>query len=87
MLMPWTRRGVLEVLALVPVASACPTALRPATASHDRCARPVLTFHLDQPYLDPTGTAAAYVPPRGARGAAYAAALDAQALLLLFCRA
>ena len=36
---------------------------------------PVLSFHLDQPYIDPTGAALAYRPPIGARGGAPVAEL------------
>jgi hypothetical protein len=32
-------------------------------------AAPVVSFHLDRPYLDPSGKALPYLPPLGARGA------------------
>jgi hypothetical protein len=31
---------------------------------------PVISFHMDQPYIDPSGAAPPYVPPQGARAAA-----------------
>ena len=37
---------------------------------------PVLSFHLDQPYIDPTGAALVYRPPAGARGGAPVAELS-----------
>ena len=37
---------------------------------------PVLSFHLDQPYVDLTGTAERYVPPAGMRSAAPLAQLS-----------
>jgi hypothetical protein len=30
---------------------------------------PVISFHMDQPYLDVTGTQTRYLPPEGARSA------------------
>lgn len=39
-------------------------------------AGPVLSFHLDQPYLDLTGGAKEYRPPIGARGGAAVAELS-----------
>jgi hypothetical protein len=37
---------------------------------------PVLSFHLDQPYVDPTGMSEPYIPPSGMRSAAPLAALS-----------
>ena len=37
---------------------------------------PVISFHMDQPYVDYTGTAEPYIPPAGARSAAGIADLD-----------
>jgi hypothetical protein len=39
----------------------------------------VVSFHMDQPYLDPTGTAAPYHPPSGARSASPVAHLSEEA--------
>jgi hypothetical protein len=38
--------------------------------------QPVISFHMDQPYVDYTGTAEPYVPPLGARSAQTLADLD-----------
>jgi len=38
--------------------------------------RPVVSFHMDQPYVDYSGTAEPYVPPSGARSAEHLASLD-----------
>jgi hypothetical protein len=44
-------------------------------------ASPVVSFHLDQPYLDLTGLEQPYVPPAGLRSGAPLAALSEQELL------
>jgi hypothetical protein len=41
---------------------------------------PVLSFHLDQPYVDPTGLAEPFIPPSGMRSGAPLAALSEEAL-------
>ena len=38
--------------------------------------RPVVSFHMDQPYVDHSGTAEPYIPPAGARSAEFIASLD-----------
>lgn len=45
----------------------------------------VVSFHMDQPYLDTTGTAAPYHPPRGARSAAPASRLAENAFRSTHC--
>ncbi len=40
---------------------------------------PVVSFHMDQPYLDMTGAALPYLPPDGARSAECAAHFDEEA--------
>jgi hypothetical protein len=71
-----TRRQFLGRLSLVagaaPAFHALPAAARGERASSavvasNTPATPVVSFHVDQPYLDKTGTALPYVPPRGAR--------------------
>ena len=42
---------------------------------------PVVSFHLDQPYLDLTGLEMPYVPPAGLRSAAPLAALSEEQVL------
>jgi hypothetical protein len=49
-----------------PAAAALPVAA--AGASADAPRRPaVVSFHIDRPYLDTTGMAEPYLPPRGTR--------------------
>ena len=45
--------------------------------------RPVVSFHMDQPYVDYTGTAEPYVPPAGARSAQFIASLSDEAIATL----
>ncbi len=45
---------------------------------------PVVSFHLDQPYLDLTGLEKPYVPPVGMRSGASLAALSEQEVLSRF---
>jgi len=47
-------------------------------------APPVVSFHLDQPYLDLTGTQKPYVPPAGLRSGASLAALSEEEVLSRF---
>jgi len=69
-----TRR---EFVAQLAVAGAAVAAL---PAKIDACmpgARsPVVSIHMDQPYLDVTGRAVPYLPPAGLRGAAPVAHLS-----------
>jgi hypothetical protein len=44
----------------------------------------VVSFHLDQPYLDLTGTQKPYVPPSGMRSGASLAALSEEEVLSRF---
>jgi hypothetical protein len=48
---------------------------------HLPSAHGVVSFHMDQPYFDATGTAARYDPPSGARSAECAAHLKEEAFL------
>jgi len=45
---------------------------------------PVISFHLDQPYLDLTGRETPYVPPAGMRSGAPLAALSEEEVLSRF---
>jgi hypothetical protein len=45
---------------------------------------PVVSFHLDQPYLDLTGLEKPYVPPAGMRSGAPLAALSEEEILSRF---
>jgi len=77
-----TRRRLLGALATAVSALAVVRfeGLFPPTASRKegRCA--VVSFHLDQPYLDWSGTAVPYYPPPGARSADVAAHLTEEML-------
>lgn len=56
---------------------AAPTAL---LAAEPKAAQPVISFHMDQPYVDYSGTAQPYVPPSGARSAHAIAELNDEAV-------
>lgn len=64
--MSWSRREFLYSAPLAGVALAVGTPLVARLALNGV---PVLSLHLDQPYLDPTGTAQPYRPPAGMRSA------------------
>lgn len=55
------------------ISSASRPAVAPALAA-------ILSFHLDQPYIDLSGTAEPFVPPAGARSGAPLAALSDEVL-------
>ena len=55
-------------------------AVRNALGGSPGRARPVVSFHLDQPYFDLTGLEEPYVPPVGMRSAEPLAALSDEAL-------
>lgn len=55
-------------------------AARPAAAASLPGGGPVVSFHMDRPYLDATGRAKPYIPPKGARGAAALAGLSEEKL-------
>jgi hypothetical protein len=72
---PLSRREFMESAVAVAGASvllsAVPTAFSrgaaAALAEQPRRRQPVVGFHMDRPYLDPTGTAQPYHPPAGTR--------------------
>jgi hypothetical protein len=80
-----TRRGFLEKLAVAGAALGgarlIPSgAVLPVVAADSSEVRvEVVSFHMDQPYLDTTGKAAPYHPPAGARSAAAVAHLSEEA--------
>jgi hypothetical protein len=45
---------------------------------------PVVSFHMDQPYLDMTGTAVPYIPPAGTRSGQPLAELSAEEFYACF---
>jgi hypothetical protein len=61
--------------------------LAETSASSGRACREVVSFHMDQPYLDPTGTAMPYRPPSGARSGAPVARFSEEAFRRMQCYA
>jgi hypothetical protein len=91
--MNYTRRDFLLSVPLAGGAMALgAVVLRPQAAMHSLAGAvdagasvpgapvSVLSFHLDQPWVDASGMAEAYHPPAGARGAEPLALLDEQTL-------
>jgi hypothetical protein len=72
-----TRRTFMGVFALAGAALAAPVGalLAQAERAGER-GSPVVSFHMDQPYLDMTGTAIPYYPPPGVRSGDSAARLS-----------
>jgi hypothetical protein len=58
-----------------------------ATPDRRKIGREVVSFHMDRPYLDPTGRAMPYHPPRGARSAEHAGRLSEEAFRRIQCYA
>ena len=62
-----TRRALLAGVAVAAAAGcAMPAAARGLIASPRRAPREVVSFHMDQPFLDPTGRGKPYRPAAGA---------------------
>lgn len=61
--------------------------LAEAPASPVEQRRPVVSFHMDRPYIDPTGTAMPYRPPSGARSGAPAARFSEETFRRMQCYA
>jgi hypothetical protein len=60
--------GSLATMMAAPGSMRAAMPARGVTKSAEHAA-PVVSFHLDRPYLDPSGKAVPYLPPLGARGA------------------
>ncbi len=75
-----TRRAFMGAVALGGAALVVPasTLLQQAERAGGR-GSPVVSFHMDQPYLDMTGTAIPYYPPPGLRSGDSAAWLSEEA--------
>lgn len=72
-----TRRTFMSVIALGGAALALPAGALLAQAERaGGHGSPVVSFHMDQPYLDMTGTAIPYYPPPGVRSGDAAARLS-----------
>ncbi|HTR45771.1 MAG TPA: hypothetical protein VMM16_00090 [Verrucomicrobiae bacterium] len=75
-----TRRTFMRVLgALGAVALAPAEALLTGMAGAGGRRGPIVSFHMDQPYLDWSGTAVPYHPPPGARSGQAAGLLSEEA--------
>ncbi len=75
-----TRRTFLGAIALGGAALVVPAGALLAQAEQaGGRGSPVVSFHLDQPYLDMTGTAIPYYPPPGVRSGDSAARLSEDA--------
>lgn len=78
-----TRRTFMGVIALGGATLVVPAgALFAQVGRAGGYGSPVVSFHMDQPYLDMTGTAIPYYPPPGVRSGDLAARLSEEA----FCR-
>ncbi len=72
-----TRRTFMGAIALGGAALVVPAGtLLAQTERAGGCGSPVVSFHMDQPYLDMTGTAIPYYPPPGLRSGDSAARLS-----------
>ena len=58
-----------------------------ASASSAQPREPVVSFHMDRPYIDRSGTAMPYHAPSGARSAAAVARLNEEAFRRMQCYA
>lgn len=58
-----------------------------APASSRQTRKPVVSFHMDRPYIDPTGTAMPYLPPSGARSGAPVARFSEETFRRMQCYA
>jgi hypothetical protein len=81
----------VAAVAAIGAFSAAPGAAA-AVFGETRCSlwarrEPVVSFHMDRPYLDWTGTAIPYCPPDGARSGEPAARLSDEAFRRMQCYA
>jgi len=77
-----TRRAFLSLLAALGGAVGFKRALGHDRAQAAAWGRPVVSFHMDHPYLDWSGTAVPYYPPPGVRSGQVLANLDEESLRL-----
>jgi hypothetical protein len=88
-----TRRDFVSRLAVAGAAlgaiCAAPSAaiLGSPTPETQKFRGAVVSFHMDRPYIDPTGTAMPYYPPCGARSGALVARLSEEAFRRMQCYA
>ena len=76
--------GGWEAVSAAPNAPNAPNAAIASSAPDAHAAAPVVSFHLDQPYLDLTGLEKPYVPPAGLRSGAPLAALSEEQVFSRF---
>jgi hypothetical protein len=88
-----TRRDFVAKLAVASAAIGAfalpPEAVWPAgaSASPGQARGPVVSFHMDRPYIDPTGTAMPYLPPSGTRSGAPVARFSEETFRRMQCYA
>jgi hypothetical protein len=88
-----TRRDFVARLAVAGAAigafALAPGLAWPAEASAfpEQPRKSVVSFHMDRPYIDPTGTAMPYRPPSGARSGAPVARFSEEAFRRMQCYA
>jgi len=75
--------GAIGALSLAPGVAA----FAEASATARPACKPVVSIHMDRPYLDWTGTAIPYCPPDGARSGEPAARLSDEAFRRMQCYA
>jgi hypothetical protein len=88
-----TRRDFVAKLAVASAAigafalapEAAWTAEASAPSSQGR--RPVVSFYMERPYIDPTGTAMPYLPPNGTRSGAPVARFSEEVFRRMQCYA
>lgn len=80
-----SRRDFLAFLAGAGAALSWITRLRRDAAGTIARPQPVVSIHMDQPYLDWTGTAMPYYPPAGVRSGEVLAKLSEESLRLKHC--
>lgn len=75
-----TRRAFVNTVATAAAALAiAPSRLLLSQVVHSSGPREIVSFHMDQPYLDRSGTAVPYYPPPGARSGEAVAHLTEEA--------
>lgn len=86
-----TRREFVAQLTVASAAivalCAAPGAAEMAASSAQPASVPVVSIHMDRPYIDPTGMAKPYYPPCGLRSAEPAARLSEEAFRRMQCYA
>jgi hypothetical protein len=80
-----TRRDFIGALAGAGAALGSIPTWQVDVAQSTASRRPIVSIHMDQPYLDWSGTAMPYYPPAGSRSAQILAKLDEESLRLYHC--